>query len=198
VKRPVLDRLRRAARRRRARRFAIQAILRFNRVVVRARARRHRVVVVVPLCRASRVVVVERVDRAARRHRASRERARRRAFDSPETFAPVTRARVRRRHRSRVVAAVSLFFRSARARVDRSIEPDRRDPNRSNRSNRSIRASNRIDLEVALGEVDLGVLESGIGNFPMRIEIGDFTLFAHTKSLIRRYANTASARIDTS
>ena len=57
--------------------------------------------------------------------------------------------------------------------------------NRSNRSNRSIRASNRIDLEVALGEVDLGVLESGIGNFPIRIEIGDFTLFAHTKSLIR-------------
>jgi hypothetical protein len=44
----------------------------------------------------------------------------------------------------------------------------------------------------------VGVLESGIGNFPMRIEIGDFTLFAHTKSLIRRYANTASARIDTS
>ena len=31
----------------------------------------------------------------------------------------------------------------------------------------------------------LGVLESGIGNFPIRIEIGDFTLFAHTNSLIR-------------
>ena len=32
----------------------------------------------------------------------------------------------------------------------------------------------------------VGVLESGIGNFPIRIEIGGFTLFAHTKSLLIR------------
>jgi len=34
-----------------------------------------------------------------------------------------------------------------------------------------------------------------IRNFLVRIEIGDFKLFAYTKSLIRRYADMVSARI---